>query len=368
MQEQMKQLTEQLACRRLPPLQSREAMMEILQREVFGYLPNVKFDCAVSDAIAVEERLCSGVAACSRVEMTIRTSAGQHTVPVTRLLQQDGKPHPLIIFANFRPAVPDWYYPVELLAEQGFHVLSFCYTDVASDDADFTNGLAPLLLPQGRQKPTDCGKIPLWAWFCIRLLEYGLSLPEVDRHNTAVVGHSRLGKTALFAGMMEPRFKFVFSNNAGCAGDALAHGSLGVLSREGVPGAPGRGESIADITQNFPYWFCENYKKYAKDGILSEFDQHFLLACMAPRFVYVSSSSLDDWADPHSQQLCCLAASPQWQALGLSGFVHQERFLQPGECLQQGHIGYHVREGRHFLSYHDWQQFINFMQLHADQN
>lgn len=367
-------LLRQLAERELPELLPRGEMLRRLQAGEYGFLDETAGSCSAGAPRVLESRLCGGSVQVDEVPFTVRTARGSHTFPVVRLLQNDGARHPLLVFMNFAPGVPAWYYPAELLAERGVCVLSFCYTDACTDDADFENGAAKLLLgaPRGREAG---GKLAVWAWCAQRLLDYGLTLPQTDAACTAVVGHSRLGKTALLAAAQDARFRFVYSCCAGCGGDSLARGSLGAgyLARPAgapdiAPGAPGRGESFADITRNFPFWFCGALRSAAGTGVPEGFDQHFLLACCAPesaaqpRFVYVSSSSLDDWADPRSQQLCCLAAGRAWQNAGLPGLEPSGRFLLPGERLHAGCVGCHVRAGRHFLSWHDWDAFLDFLQ------
>jgi len=197
------------------------------------------------------------------------------------------------------------------------------------------------------------------------VLDYGLTLPGTDPRNVAIAGHSRLGKTALYTAMLDTRFRFVFSNAAGCAGDSLAHGNSG-HTRERRTSA--LGELICDITESFPYWFCKNYLKYAEKNVADTFDQHFLLACIAPRFVLVGSCDLDAWADPRSQQLCALAAGEAWECMGLKGLVGSDRYLTPGEALTDGHVGYFLIHSMHFLSRHGWSRFLEFIKKHKDES
>ena len=234
------------------------------------------------------------------------------------------------------------YLPAEEIADQGYAVLSVCYQDISSDNGDFTDGLAGLVYPDGQRDPDQCGKIGLWAWAAVRLLEYALTLPELDHSRISVAGHSRLGKTALLAGALEPRFFCAWSNDSGCSGAALARNNTG--------------ETVAVICKNFPYWFCENYLKYAGNEETLPFDQHFLLAANAAHKVYVASASEDAWACPENEYLSCVAASPCFAA----GFVHPDRLPEVGEAFHEGDIGYHLRAGGHYLSREDWNLFIRF--------
>ena len=349
----------QLKERNLPNLLSREEMKDILQREEYGYLPSVDFTMSVSEPTYVYGEFMCGNVEHSYVTMTISANGGSHSFRVDRVLHKDGKKRPLVIFNNFHPIYASRYYPFEEICEREVDVISCVYTDVTSDNGDFSNGLAPLLLPDGQNTDTSCGKIGIWAWANMRLLDYGLTLEGTDKENIGVIGHSRLGKTALFTGMMDERFKFVYSNAAGCAGDAIARGNSGL---SGNLERRDRGELISDIYRTFPFWFCKNYKKYTDTNIPDGFDQHYLLATIAPRYVLIGSCDLDLWADPVSQQLCALAASEAWDKMGIEGLKDCTRFLNAGEDLCDGHVGFFLLNSRHLLSRHGWKRFIDFIE------
>ena len=132
---------------------------------------------------------------------------------------------------------------------------------------------------------------------------------------------------------MDTRFRFVYSNDSGCSGAAITRGKIG--------------ENLAIITQAFPFWFCENYKKYANREQEMPFDQHDLVAAIAPRYAYIASAIEDSWADPVSEMLTCVAATPAYEALGLTVFVCEDRLPQVGDQWHEGCIGYHLRSGLH---------------------
>jgi len=207
-------LKQELKNRNLPKLKPREEMIDIMQHEVYGYLPKNNFEWSVSAPNNIEIRYDKGNVIHSCVDFTLTNEYGSHTFPVHRLLHQDGKKHPVIICINIDKHVPDKYFPIEEIAEQEFDVITYCYTDITSDNGDFTTGIAPLVFPNGRSNDTDCGKIGLWAFANMRVLDYVLTLDGTDSKNVAILGHSRLGKTALYTGMMDKRFTHVFSNNA----------------------------------------------------------------------------------------------------------------------------------------------------------
>lgn len=354
----------ELQKRNLPPLRSRDEMKEILQREVYGYLPDLPYEIHTGEPSFIEQRLDFGRVHFSQQDFTITTAHGSHTFPLYRLLHTDGEKRPVILLINFHPANASFYFPTEELSEHNVDYFIFNYKDVTSDDTDFTNGIAPILLPNGRQTDTDPGKIIMWAWTAMRVLDYVLTLPGTDPSNVAVLGHSRLGKTALVAGMLDTRFQYAFSNCSGCAGAALAHGGTG-LTTEGPYGTPGRGETIRDVL-GFTHWFCKNYNKYREQNFSDDFDQHYLVASIAPRYVVIGSNSRDDWADPASEQLCALAASEAWETAGLPGILGCDHFLAPGEALLEGRVGYFKVDFFHFLSRHCWQRYLQFIEQHKN--
>ena len=364
----------ELKKRNLPPLKSREEMMEILQREEYGYLPNVEYKLDVSDPIVIDSRYASagrfgfqnGTVQSSIVDLSVTTEYGSHTFKVYRLLHRDGKKRPVVLLNNFHPGNASHYFPIEELSEYEVDYLVFNYKEISSDDGDFSTGLAPILLPNGQDTDTACGKIMIWAWGAMRVLDYALTLPGTDPENIAILGHSRLGKTALVTGMMDERFKYAFSNCSGCSGAALSRGGSGLVDPE-APIASGRGENIRDITDRFPYWFCKNYQKYRENMYPDDFDQHYLLATIAPRFVAVASNSGDNWADPKSEQLCCHAASQMWEEKGLSGLVDSNDFAKPGEAFLKGRLSYFMVDFVHFLSRHNWHRYLEFIEKHKDE-
>ena len=357
-------LSDEIRSRNLPPLKTREEMKEIMQREVYGYLPDVPFTYDISDPEVIDSRYDCGQVEFSFVNMTIHIADRSHTFRIDRLMHKDGKKRPLIIINNFHQMEASHYFPREEMSEYDVDFLLFCYKDVSSDDGDFSTGLAPMLLPEGQKDDTTCGKIGIWAWAAMRVLDYALTLPSTDEKNVTISGHSRLGKTALYTAMLDERFTFAFSNAAGCAGDSIAHGSTGKKLEHIDRHLKQRGENIADIVENFPYWFCRNYFKYTKTNISDTFDQHYLLAAIAPRYVIVGSCDMDFWADPLSQQLCCLAAAEMWQKEGLEGMKDTEDYLEAGDCLPDGHVGFFKIHSMHFFSRHSWKRCIEFIEKH----
>lgn len=334
--------------RNLPALTDRDSMLDVLQRECYGYLP------PKPDAVcfAVEEdtirSFCGGKAQLHRVTANCTIGEKTFSFPFFAAMPGDQARHPFFIHINFREDVPDRYMPTEEIIDNGFAVLSFCHDDVTTDNGDFTNGLAGVLYPDGKRAPTDAGKIALWAWAAQRVMDWAVTQTDaLDTECGIVCGHSRLGKTALFAAATDPRFAFAYSNDSGCSGAALARGT--------------KGETVRDIYTRFPFWFCERYGQYVDHEDDMPFDQHYLIASVAPRFVLVGSASEDEWADPVSEQLACLAAASAFPG----GFVCPDRLAETDEVFLDGDLGYHLRRGKHCFTRDDWHRLFRFVHLHA---
>lgn len=332
--------------RNLPELKPQEEMVDILCREEYGYLPPLPTEITFTCEEEVVPKFCAGKAIINKITAGCIVNGKNFSFPFFCVLPTKEGKHPFFIHINFRPDVPDRYMPTEELVDNGFAVLSFCYEDVASDDGDFTNGLAGILFPDGRRQPHDPGKIAMWAWAAQRVMDYAETLDCLDKETSVVCGHSRLGKTALYCSATDTRFRFAYSNNSGCSGDALARGT--------------KGETVEDIVFRFPFWFCENYAKYVKNEESMPYDQHYLLASIAPRFVMVGSASEDWWADPDSQFLACAAASPAFE----NGLICEDRLPETDDILIDGELGYHKRAGLHYFSRLDWNRLIEFINKH----
>ena len=328
-------------------------MLEILQREEYGFLPappeSLTFTVLEEN---IRPELCVGKAVVNKLQASGTWNGRAFSFPFYETMPTDGQQHPFFIHNNFRDEIPDKYMPTEDLVDQGFAVLSLCYLDVTSDDGDFTNGFAGVVYPDGERPEDGPGKIALWAWAAQRVMDYAETRTDVlDLSRAVICGHSRLGKTALFTAATDTRFTYCYSNDAGCSGDALARANSKDAGNE----------TVAQMIKRYAFWYCENYRQYADHEADMPFDQHYLIACIAPRRVLLGSASLDTWANPAAQQLSALAASPAFNV----GLAAPDRFAEIGEAFLQGDLGFHKREGEHFFKPADWQRLIEFVNLHG---
>ena len=242
----------------------------------------------------------------------------------------------------------DW--PIADILARGHAFATFCSTDIDSDRGDVSDGVRATEARRRGETPTgaDRGTIAAWAWGFHRCVDYLVTDKRVDARRIVAVGHSRNGKTALLAGAMDDRIALAIPHQAGCGGTAPSRGTTG--------------ESVERINRAFPHWFNARFKSFTNAPARLPFDQHALVALMAPRPVLLSNAEQDTWANPAGQFEVLKAAEPVYRLLGAGGV--DATSMPPNGSLVRSRLGYYIRPGKHSMTADDWRVFMDFAEAH----
>ena len=333
----------------------RGEVLELFRKHVYGRVP--KTDYKQSFHVVHEDaQALTGKATLRQVDIQISRGEKKLSIRVNLFVpNQAAKPAPAFVLIcnrgveNIDPTreKKSEFWPVEEGIARGYAMAAFLNADVDPDKHDdFQNGIHGLL-DEGERPADAWGTIAAWAWGASRVLDYLETVPQIDAKRVAVIGHSRGGKTALWAAAEDQRFALAVSNDSGCGGAAL--------SRRRFMGR----EQVAKITSAFPHWFCSNFKSYAEREDELPIDQHELIALIAPRAVAVGSSSEDRWADPRGEFLSVVHASPVY-ALFSQKALGTAELPGIGEAIHGEQTHYHLRPGKHNLILEDWSHYWDF--------
>ena len=332
----------------------RAEVLELFKVHMFGRSPGRPEKLSFK-TVSENKGALDGTATAREVDVVIEKDGKNVTIRVNLIVpNKREKPAPAFLLINNRSAdniditrvkkSPFW--PAEEIVARGYAAVAFHNEDVALDkDTGFKDGIFNLLDGGKPRGPDSWAVLSAWAWGASRVMDYLEIDADIDAKHVAVIGHSRGGKTALWTGAQDERFALTISNDSGCGGAALSRRWYG--------------ETVAAINLNFPFWFCENFKKYDDHESDLPLDQHMLLALMAPRAVYVASAEDDKWADPKGEYLGLYYSSPIYELFGLKGLPSDQP--PPIEKPVYGDVmGYHIRPGKHDLTLYDWQRYMDF--------
>lgn len=375
----------------LPQWQARRAALRTLFEQLeYGARPDIPY--TVTAQLLREDEALGGEAVRRVVQLTVATALGSHSFPLYIFLPKCAKPVPatLLICSQNREVKPmklpdgfgpdtmaafmqkmgiildaplemgagprpldmaedmdNGHWPVPALIRRGHAVAGFYAGDAEADDAKaYPSGLACAFGTKKERSPHEWGVLAVWAFAASCALDHLVTLPQIDSAHVGVIGHSRCGKAALWAGVCDERFSCVVPNNSGCCGSALSRGK--------------HGENVASINAFFPHWFAPAFAQYAGREAELPFDQHMLLALVAPRLLYVTSGSEDHWSDPQGEHRSAVLANEVYRLYGFAAL--EEAMPQPDAPVFAGPEGYHVRKGPHLLAEYDWMRMLDHVE------
>jgi hypothetical protein len=336
----------------------RPELIDLFSRTMYGYTPargapNLHWE-VTSSAPALE-------GAALRKEVTLWFTSGR-AGPSLHLLEYvpaaragaPGRRWPAFLGLNFSgnqgvetgKEASQW--PMAAITRRGYAVITAGYNELCPDREDaLDKGAVGRLFaanPMNERSPTEWGAIGQWAWGLSRILDYLQADADINGRRVAVIGHSRLGKAALWAAAQDERFAAAISNESGCAGAKVSRRNYG--------------QTIEDITIGFPHWFCRDVVNY-RDPNRLPIDQHELLALVAPRPLYVGAAQDDRLSDPVGQFLALKGAEPVYALFALPG-LPVSTIPAVSTPVSAGVLGFHLRPGGHDMKAYDWDQYLAF--------
>ncbi len=364
----------------------RPELMKLFETEVYGKTPEGKLPGIRYVVTSEDKKALEGKATKREVTLFFTEKAEPHADILIYIPNARKQPAPMFVSLNFHgnqsvikdPAIKlpmvwkqdkttkTWSsaraeeptrgdqaerWPIAEIIERGYGVATAYYCDFEPDTPEgLAKGVRPFYFQAGQTQPepNEWGSLGAWAWGLSRMADYLQLLPEVDGNKLAVLGHSRLGKAALWAGAQDERFSIVISNDSGAGGAALSKRIFG--------------ETVERLNTNFPHWFNGNFKKYSDNEAALPVDQHELIALVAPRPVYIASATEDLWSDPKGEFLGGKLAEPVYALFEKVGLITAE---PPDADTSVGDsIAYHSRTGKHDILLFDWQCYMDFADRH----
>lgn len=361
--------------------QRRPEILKLYETEIYGRIPNNTPKVTWESADVAGGT--NGNTITRRLTGRIGDKAGGPVMHVTLMLPAAaaGRPVPVILCLNFgfiggaprggrgpapttranasapagpgrgRGPVPGGD-PVNEILAHGYGYATIVYTDIQPDRANsFNEGVIGLTLPPGKTapEPDQWGTISAWAWGVSRIVDYFETDKAVDAKQIAIMGHSRLGKTVLWAAAYDPRIAMVYSSCGGELGSSLARRDWG--------------ETVDDMAQNYGYQFAGNLQKYPGKWDEMPVDTHMLISLIAPRPVYITGGTTDQWSDPKGEFLAEVAAGPVYRLVGAKD-LGVTRLPPLDTPIITGDLGWHYHTGGHMATASDWDAFLAFAGRH----
>ena len=347
--------------------QRRPEILSLFANLIYGRVPAPAKPIEVSYEVVLEDKgFMDGMATRKDVKIHLENTKGRMSMHFLVFVPNNAqKPVPAFFKHSFNNTQSDDFdasssrpgflkngWPLGELFERGYGFCAVYQQDlVRHNEVEFLHSIHKLFYPEGQSFPKshEWGVLSACAWGASRAMDYLETDPAIDHSRIAIMGHSKMGKATLWTAAQDERFALAISAQSGCAGAALWRRKSG--------------ETLKKMVTRFPYWLCRNAWKFVEQEDDLPVDQHMLLACIAPRPVYVHSSTDDTWADSRGEYLSAYHASEVYQLLGKKA-LESSMLPEVGKPIIESHVGYHIREGGHSIEMYDWQRFMDFADYH----
>ena len=351
----------------------RPEVLDAFRKTMFGCLPP-RPDKTYFETLSVKEDALNGTAIRKEIRLNFAMNDGKtHSfVMLLYIPRNAAKPVPVYLGLNFKGnhnctseadvmmtgfnshgeivekersnQVHRWQF--EETVKRGFASATVCYHDIYPDEKEsdsWRKSIYNLFFSNESDEEfhTHGSAISAWAWGLSRMLDFLEGESAIDCSKAMVHGHSRLGKTSLWAGANDTRFKLVVSNDSGCSGAAISRRCIG--------------ETVEIITHYFPHWFVSEYYKYANRELELPLDQHWLISLIAPRYGAIASAVKDTWADPKGEFLSGAYANDVYKLFGTE--TYSPDAMPEIDTYLTSAVSYHIRTGGHDQTLVDWTHY-----------
>lgn len=341
--------------------QRRPEIVNTFAEQVYGQLPR-DFDSIQFEIVSENSSTINGIATAKEIDITVSRNGNSLPIRLNLLIPNDAdKPVPVTLLMNHRgPTNMDItreskedFWPAEMILQRGYAAAVFNVEDVADDNPEtYTEDLLETLYPEQIGQGDGMMALSAWGWGAMRVMDYFETDQDIDQQKSILIGHSRGGKSSLWTGANDERWGIVVANESGAVGAALSKRKFG--------------ETVEIINNGFPYWFTPNFEQYNQKESDMPFDQHMLVAAIAPRGVYITAAEEDQWADPKGMYESLFHATEVYRQIYGMSVSLEKQMPEINDPTDNSNIGYHIRDGEHDLKTYDWEQFLNFSDRHFD--
>lgn len=345
----------------------RPQILSLFSNLIYGRVPQPSSPLEVEfELVKTDPKFMGGRATRKDIDIHLRNDKGKVTMRFLVFVPNDApKPVPAFLKHSFNNTRSDDFraailrpgklkngWPLGEFFDRGYAFCAVYHEDLLGhNEVEFRRGIHRLFYPKGQSFPKahEWGVLSTCAWGAMRGMDYLETDDDIDHKRVAIMGHSKMGKATLWTAAQDERFALAISAQSGCAGAALWRRKSG--------------ETLKKMVTRYPYWLCRNAWKFVEQEDDLPVDQHMLLACIAPRPVYVHSGVKDTWADGRGEYLSAFHAGEVYRLFGKKA-LESEKSPPVGEAIIESDVGYHIREGGHSIDKFDWQRFMDFADYH----